>query len=264
MEYIRQCLICGSYRLKELVSRTCRRPVEDLGGTSTGGDNYRSEMLYFLFCHLLPDVDDATFVVELCRDCGMVFSNPRLTPEEMSEKYRVLSSRPKLWEHANNNSPLRDDERANRIYRLLSEPGNGPLRSLSVLDYGGAQGLNLVPFTARYRCYLIDYVEHRIPPGVERLGRDLDDFHQEMRFDLILLCHVLEHVTHPVELLGRLAALLAAGGQLYVEVPLGAFREWRVFKEPLTHVNFFSEQSLGRCLARWPIPASKPIIGMRS
>jgi hypothetical protein len=43
---------------------------------------------------------------------------------------------------------------------------------------------------------------------------------------------------------------LANEGVLYVEVPLGCFREWRLITEPLTHVNFFSEESLFNCIKR--------------
>jgi len=41
---------------------------------------------------------------------------------------------------------------------------------------------------------------------------------------------------------------LRENGLLYVEVPLGAHTEWNELSEPLTHLNFFSEQSLVECL----------------
>ena len=37
---------------------------------------------------------------------------------------------------------------------------------------------------------------------------------------------------------------LAPDGLLYIEVPLGAWLEWEFLREPVTHLNFFSEQSL--------------------
>lgn len=250
MQKVRNCIVCESDSLKELAKRKYQRPAEGPGCVPASGDIYRSEMLHFLFHLHLPDANDATFVVELCRECGMVFSNPRFPPEEIAERFGMLSCIQNLWEYGKSIPPLKTEERANRIYKLVSGPMNDRQRSMSVLDYGGSQGFNLVPFTARYNCYLVDYVEHEIPFGVERIGKDVNDLRQEMQFDLILLCHVLEHVTHPVELLSRLVGLLKEGGKLYVEVPLGAFREWRVFSEPLTHVNFFSEESLWRCLTK--------------
>jgi hypothetical protein len=41
-----------------------------------------------------------------------------------------------------------------------------------------------------------------------------------------------------------LADRLTPNGLLYVEVPLGAWLEWDSLREPITHLNFFSEQSL--------------------
>ncbi len=86
------------------------------------------------------------------------------------------------------------------------------------------------------------------PSGIQYLGKTLDDLPKDQKFDLILLSHVLEHAESPVGLLKDLAARLSKGGVIYVEVPLGAFREWMRLKEPLTHINFFSEESLFKCM----------------
>ncbi len=56
----------------------------------------------------------------------------------------------------------------------------------------------------------------------------------------------MEHVLEPKEILKNIVTHLNNQGMIYVEVPLGVFREiWR-FKDPLTHINFFSEESLFR------------------
>jgi len=60
--------------------------------------------------------------------------------------------------------------------------------------------------------------------------------------------HTLEHVPKPTDFLRRLAAHLKEDGILYVEIPLGCFGEWKFLAEPLMHLNYFSEQSVWRCM----------------
>lgn len=64
-------------------------------------------------------------------------------------------------------------------------------------------------------------------------------------YDCILLNHVLEHVTEPGALISKLKKHLNDDGLLYVEVPIeiwGGIR--RLEKDPVTHVNFFTDGSL--------------------
>lgn len=224
-----------------MTKRTYRRPA-------ASSDSYAARRLGFLFVRLVPDSDTVSFTVVLCRGCGLLFSNPRLNPEEMAAKYGYLADLLDDSERAAEPT-LRAEERSIRIYRDVSRSMGGPPVGLRVLDYGGAQGYNLLSFQRDNRCFLADYVEHEPAPGVEYLGKDLHDLDPGAPFDIVLLCHVLEHATRPVEMLSGLAPFITGEGILFLEVPLGAFRDWRAFKEPLTHVNFFSEQSLGRCLA---------------
>jgi len=62
------------------------------------------------------------------------------------------------------------------------------------------------------------------------------------------LCHTLEHATDPRHIIEELRSHLTEAGLLYVEVPLGCWNEWKKLVEPLTHVNFFSEESLYTCV----------------
>lgn len=92
---------------------------------------------------------------------------------------------------------------------------------------------------------VLDYVRlDEYPAGVRYAGRDFDDLQPGKRFGAILICHVLEHAVRPLELVSRAAEHLSDVGVVYIEVPLVAFREWRRLSEPLTHVRFFSEESV--------------------
>lgn len=243
----RICVVCGGTRLRTLARRTYRRPARET-------DPYARQRLDFLFERLVPGSDEVVFTLKLCRECGMVFSNPRLTAGEMAEKYAYLDRR---GDPEGTTQPLRTAERAERVFRFVSDSLGGPPASLRVLDYGGSWGFNLAPFTRDNRCFLVDYVRRDLVGGVEYLGRDLDDLEGGPPFDVILLSHTLEHASLPVELLHTLTGHLAGGGLAYVEVPLGVFRDWLIPREPLTHVNFFSEQSLGACMTRAGLAATR-------
>jgi len=120
-----------------------------------------------------------------------------------------------------------------------------------VLDYGGQEGYNLASFAQTGNsCFVLDYLRFDHPDGISYLGRDTGDLLAQDRFDVILVCHTLEHLVNPVELLSDLGSRLTDGGAMYVEVPLGCWREYRSISDPITHVNFFSEQSLAGCLSR--------------
>jgi SAM-dependent methyltransferase len=75
-----------------------------------------------------------------------------------------------------------------------------------------------------------------------------------MRFDLILLSHVLEHCIDPMKALSNVRKILASDGSLVIEVPnnsaLGfcAFRALWPWTDIPRHLNFFTERSLRAAL----------------
>jgi hypothetical protein len=94
-----------------------------------------------------------------------------------------------------------------------------------VLDYGGDSG-QLIPEDWAQERFVHDLSD--VPPvaGVQKLQSE-DDL-RGRTFELVLLAHVLEHVSDLAGLLGRVRSLLPdAGGKVYVEVPLE--RPWTGF-----------------------------------
>jgi len=83
------------------------------------------------------------------------------------------------------------------------------------------------------------------------------------RFDVITLWHVLEHVSHPVDVLRRLSDLLAPDGRLIVSVP--NFQSWqsRVFRgswfhlDPPRHIIHFEADTLENCLRKARLETTK-------
>lgn len=215
----------------------------------TGDLTYDYEKLWIFFEKIWNDKSPAEIDATLCTSCGLIFTNPRFTEEEIKTKYQIVGELESAKKRRQKFPASKTDERAERIYKLLSKLRRNELKLQKVLDYGGGEGYNLLPFIqAGNSCYLTDYVKKDYSEGVNYSGRDVCDLKDDERFDVILFCHTLEHVIEPKRILSDLVSHLAEGGMLYVEVPLGSFREWQSLREPLTHVNFFSEEAVFKCL----------------
>ena len=61
---------------------------------------------------------------------------------------------------------------------------------------------------------------------------------------MIICSHVLEHLVDPTEVVRSLADYLLDDGIIYVEVPLEIWDCIPLPVEPVTHINFFSPESL--------------------
>lgn len=243
--------MCGCDRLQTLDRHQFNYlPAQDYNESINVPTYYRNEKLWILFEKILQTKNPAEFSIELCKSCGLIFSNPRMTAEEIQIKYQTLDELATVRKRPQNRPPLKTDIRAKRIYSLLAKLQKDSSKSLKILDYGGGQGYNLASFVkAGHSCHVVDYLKRELPPGIEYLGRKLNDSQHNGFFDVILFCHTLEHVIDPQQIVKDLSAYLTAGGLLYVEVPLGSFDEWRKLDEPLTHINFFSEESAFKCLS---------------
>jgi 2-polyprenyl-3-methyl-5-hydroxy-6-metoxy-1,4-benzoquinol methylase len=134
-----------------------------------------------------------------------------------------------------------------------------------VLDYGCGNGRFIAEAHRLFgaaTAHGVDYQTSAPPifalaprPGLHYLK--VDQFEQmSVKYDVILLRHVLEHTHHPVALLERLAARLKPGGVLYIEVPnlnAGCARvfggAWSLYYLP-RHIFHYSPRSLASIIAR--------------
>ncbi|MBN2169486.1 MAG: class I SAM-dependent methyltransferase [Actinobacteria bacterium] len=244
---VEYCPICDSNELKVLKRYEFSSECNDQANKQISNITYVQERLNLFFDYIWKDSDTANIDMTLCKSCGFIFINPRPTDKDISIKYSVINELESARRREKSKPPTRQEKRAERTYSLLSGLGNKPPSNKRVLDFGGAEGYNLIPFSRDNECLLLDYVEYDYSDGIKRLGNDLEDIEKDEKFDIILLCHTLEHVTQPLKMIEDLASHLENKGMLYIEVPLGALIEWNLLKEPLTHLNFFSEESVSKC-----------------
>lgn len=247
MEEVRNCPLCGDNHFKELYSKFFSYP----------GDSVKEHIIdnsytrrWIFFKHILKKCDTSIKISFLiCKKCGFIFTSPRPSEEDIKTKYNLINSigSTKAYTAAN---PLKN------VYRRASIIHNQIHRSINnlsgkrILDFGGASGHNLILFTES-NCYVVDYEKWELPEHVTYLCQTIDELPLDMKFDVILCCHVLEHVIDPVVILNTLKKRLTPKGIIYIEVPLECFHSnFRVLSDPITHINFFSNASLSYLLSK--------------
>lgn len=168
-----------------------------------------------------------------CCDCGLQFFSRRYTPEELSAfytDYRGPSyvARRRSWEpwySSRRNDRIGHDENVEHVRNttvktfISQHLGQSPLR---IVDYGGDEGQFIPDLDNIEYSGVFDVSGRPLREGIAILRSN-----EEIKAaspNLIMLCHVLEHLTEPREELSRILEVLSDHGSLYVEVPLDAHR----------------------------------------
>jgi SAM-dependent methyltransferase len=120
--------------------------------------------------------------------------------------------------------------------------GNGGL--LSFLNSKGWQVFGVEPSAAGYQIAINKIGSNIYNCALKECGF-ADDF-----FDIVVLNHVLEHITNPVDTLVEIRRVLKSSGSLYVAVPNIESYQYRYSKEnwyhfdPVRHVHQYSDKTL--------------------
>ena len=185
-------------------------------------------------------VDFETMYVE-CKECGHGYMKVRPTDEEYHEmyfggKYRewLSNGQPKI------NDWLSDHNRCMRaVGYLVQAKSQGLINMTQVLDFGS--GLGIIAYLLKVNFNLkVEVVEPNTEwrKYVEQEGIKGYNSIEEVtnRYDMIVVSHVLEHMTDPITTMLQLGDKLAAAGSLYIEVP--------IFSPSLFHPQVFTTRSL--------------------
>lgn len=204
-----------------------------------------------------------------CRECGVLFSNPLPTPEQLARFYDPIgpwaaSQRDHLeglekreTERLKRQKPPIRANRRQRPRDYLLEgmdtyfPVLAPVPGAKALDFGCGDGKFLDSLRG------LGWTTYGIEPSGNHAFRRhhrLDSVPQDASFELIILNHVLEHVLRPLEVLQQLAGASREGGFLFVGVPrldtLPLHRDFRYCINGRVHLACFSETCLRGLLAR--------------
>lgn len=242
MKELTSCPCCHSSSLGVQETMRLNRPEGDIRDILQKF-SYVDVRKWILFERILKTKSPIIFKVMICNSCGFMFTNPRFTTEEIKIKYQTIAEL-----GCEKNSPVFSrnlDKRALGIYKLVKRYFPQQVEHKKILDYGGSWGYNLHHFIGNNNAYILDYVKwDHYKDGIEYIGEDVADLKNNNLFDIILILHTLEHVIEPYLFLKKTINHLSFNGLIYIEVPLGVFREYSHIKEPITHLNFFSEESL--------------------
>ncbi len=247
MKEILNCPICKNEECEEIFRRRLIYPPVEMRDNVLDFTIVRNKILFDEILHKKNPID---FIFKICTNCGFIFFSPRCEEKDYEIKFSVkneigidevfektqYSRKNKLY------SKTYDDKRAFMIYKRLST--SRKIERATVIDIGGARGLNLKYFLPDNICYVVDYVKHDLLEGVEYLCKSSQDIPESIKADVVLFCHTLEHVLDPVNEISNIKNILKPGGLLYIEVPPGCWQEYKYISNFITHINFFSEGSL--------------------
>ncbi len=204
----------------------------------------RSKLLFRRKDHFL-NISDIEYQVVKCRNCGLVYVNPRPTEEEIlsfytDEYYRANFTEEELLE-----------ERKEQLLAKFDKIKHLPPGRL--LDIGCQKGEFL--FFMSQKGWEVQGVEFSTAPpnlfGVDIFYGNLADagFPSES-FDLVTLWAVLEHVYHPREMLGEVHRVLKPGGTVVLLVTNINSIPGRFMRHDdiPRHTTLFSRRTLGRML----------------
>jgi 2-polyprenyl-3-methyl-5-hydroxy-6-metoxy-1,4-benzoquinol methylase len=179
-----------------------------------------------------------------CSDCTFVFQANPLTREALKSYYR---NSPRY--RATNIGEQEDALRRNQVAFLERAK---PLHGLSVLDVGADMG-KLLDVLAERGCrtaFTEDSEEGcRYMRGHGR-HREIREFKDDDRFDLIIFSQVFEHIVDPVGYMRFIRRHLGPEGRVFIEIPSHSFWDHSEYGFSFEHVNYFSSTTLSVALRR--------------
>lgn len=176
-------------------------------------------------------------IIVQCEECDLLSIYPMPKENELREYYDTY------WDD-NTESTFTDlfvaqaEARYNFIKKHISTPNT------KILDIGAGYGLiknnfdeGVVYDAVEVDPLAIDYLENKIKP--RKIFSELEEVNE--KYDLIILSHILEHMTDPVDFLGKINERLGNGSLLFIEVPNKDYL-YKNINDP--HVLFFENFSL--------------------
>jgi 2-polyprenyl-3-methyl-5-hydroxy-6-metoxy-1,4-benzoquinol methylase len=163
--------------------------------------------------------------VKICRDCGLVQTNPRMTEEAYGKfynsEYRLLYNGAKDWTESLFQS---QKNRADDVYEYLEKSVEGGVQGADVLDIGCGTGGMLSYFQDEGHrvagCDLDeDAVSYANEQGVPLQRGSVEDLELSWEPDLVILSHVVEHFLAPVDELRDIRELCHENTKVYIELP---------------------------------------------
>ena len=222
-----------------------------------GADDAETVFLLRDYLHHIEGI----FRLVRCRQCGLMYLNPRPTLEEMRRyypddyhAYRVVDSRVSFI--------TRLDHRYGIIKRCRAVIAYAGLKSGRILDIGCSTGSFLDTMRCYgWECYGVEINTRAANYAREHLGLNvfagtlIDAHYPDSFFDVVTLWNVLEHLHQPQATLHEIHRIIRQNGLLVISLPNPDCIEAKIFGrywaglDAPRHLYIYSRHTLERALA---------------
>ena len=162
--------------------------------------------------------------VVICKECGLVQTNPRMTEKSYDDFYKNIFSDLQRSTMSLDYYFQRQIIRAKEIENYYSIVTKDKLKNKRILDVGCSAGGIVAYFSEIGNdAYGFDLDEKYIEFGKKHganieIGK-IEDVPPDEKFDLIIYRHVFEHMLHPLQELEKIKKHCSDDTLVYVEVP---------------------------------------------
>jgi SAM-dependent methyltransferase len=204
--------------------------------------------------------------IVVCRNCGLIYCSPRMDDKATDEfnrtYYTGIASEelpiPVVFEYQH--------KRGNIVLDFLEQhTGIVDLNKANyIFEMGAGTGGILSRLKGKYghlRCYGTEYrekeVEYGLGKGINLIQGGIEDFldkYGDIKFDMVILYHVLEHFTDIQKELSNIRKIMHENTFLYIGVPgvLETHRFYPTFLESisLAHNYYFTKETLDHIMRK--------------
>jgi 2-polyprenyl-3-methyl-5-hydroxy-6-metoxy-1,4-benzoquinol methylase len=195
-----------------------------------------------------------------CKICGLVRTWPFPSEAAIEMHYR---NKFKQGNYTTLLYNMPDYVDVYRSYTDLIKRKNGSLKGKLILDVGCftgdfldlAQRESAIGYGIELQQEAFEIAERKHPGRILNCPFEKASFH--VKFDIITLFGVVEHVTNPDELIGMASEWLVRGGKLVIQTPnTGSYfakimrRYWPPYT-PVEHIHYFSKRNIQQLLENY-------------
>lgn len=196
---------------------------------------------------------------KLCRNCGMMWTSPRMKEESLTQFYNQDYRSIYVGNPSTSDVFFEEQIRhGNEIYQFIT-PEFANKNNLTAYEIGCGSGGILIPFQNQgwsvYGCDLgSEYLKKGIESGLTLEYGSENSLKKYGKADLVILSHVLEHFSNPLKTLESIDTLLTNGGYIYIELP-GIFSIQESYGDILlflqnAHLYHFTLKTLDSLMSR--------------